>query len=326
MRTKEQKDGRRENFMYFLLALVLITMVVVTPIQGQETKFPSKPVEILVTYAPGGIIDVVNRIFAESLSRELKVPVVIRNQAGGGGLTGATAFVGMKPDGYTVLSTSGAAITSCVLLSQTPPFDPRKDLLPVGLLGVAPVAMAVAKASPFKSFEDFVRYAKSNPGKLIVGVSDLGSETHFMTMCIIKDTKIDVKIVPFVGSGPITAALMGGHIDWKCSSLPSTMGYVNSGDLRVLLLTRRSKNLPDVPAGPDVGLPSVSINIWVGYYVRPETPKAAYDRLVSAIEVVSKNPEVIKKLDATGLDTDHKGPKEASNSGQGLLGNLLPSY
>lgn len=311
----EKGDRRKRGFIYLLsLFLGLLVIIEATPLQGQETKYPTKAIEIVVPYAPGGMIDVVNRIFAEYLSKELKVPVLIKNYQGGGGLTGVNAFLGNKPDGYSILSTSGSSITTSVLLAKTPPFDPKKDLLPLGQLGGAPVAMSVTKTSPFKSIGEFIRFAKANPQKSIAGIADLGGETHFMSMGIIKDAKIDVKIVPFAGSAALSTALLGGHVDWKCSSLPSTMAYLKSGDLRVLLLTHRSKNLPDIPAGTDVGLPSVMIDILVGFYIHPEAPKAAYERLVSAIEKAAKNPELAKKLDATGLDTEYKGPREVSKS------------
>jgi tripartite-type tricarboxylate transporter receptor subunit TctC len=166
-------------------------------VQCQERAFPAKQVEVIVPFAPGGSLDVGTRIFAEALAKELKVPVVIKNQVGGGGLTGATVFFHAKPDGYTILAASPAAIISNVKLSSTPSFDPRKDFLPLGYIGHSPVAMAVSKESPFQTFNDFLQYARKNPGKLQGGVSALGGETHIMFMSILKDTKIDSKLIPY---------------------------------------------------------------------------------------------------------------------------------
>jgi len=296
-----------------ILFYISVFMVGTTPIQSQEGKFPSKPVEIIVPYAPGGIIDLGTRIFGESLSRELKVPVVIKNQAGGGGLIGSTAFLNAKPDGYTLLSGCAGAIISTVQLSKNPPFDPRKDLLPVGYMADAPLAMSVPKTSPFKSFDEFVQFAKSNPGRLKGGVTSLGSENHIMFMSIIRDANVESKMIPYPGTGQLVTAILGGHLDWMTLTLPATMPYVKSGDVRILLLTRKSPELPNVPAGPDIGLSSFSVNIWTGLLVLPQTPKATYDTLVSAVNAASQDPQITKKLANAGFYVSYRNPHEFSN-------------
>lgn len=310
MRTNERRDGHKMVFLCLTMAIGFALVVGPTLIQGQEKGFPSKPVEMVVPYAPGGSIDIGARIFVEPLSRELKVPVVVRNQAGGGGLTGATTFFNTKPDGYTMLATSPGAILSTVQLSKTPTFDARKDFLPLGHIGVSPVAMAVPKNSPFKSFDDFLQFARKNPGKLRGGFSSPGGETHVMFMSIIKDTKIETKMIPYTSSGELAAALLGGHLDWKCSTLVSSMGYVRSGDMRVLLLTQKSPEVPGVPSGSDIGLPSVSVNIWLGFFVHSNIPKAAYDRLVSAVKVASNDPKMKELLTKGGYIVEYKDPQE----------------
>ena len=297
----------------WFLVVCFIPLFGAVPIYGQEARFPSKPIEVIVPYPPGGIIDIGTRVIGESLSKELKVPVIIKNMPGAGGLTGSTAFLSTKPDGYTLLSACAGAVISTVLLSKTPPFDPRKDLLPVGYVADSPVSMAVAKASPFRSFDDFLTFAKNNPGKLAGGVANLGAEEHFMLMAIIKDTGIKTKLVPFGSGGPLITALLGGHVDWITSSLPRTISYERSGDLRILLLTRPSKELPEIPSCRDKGLTSATINIWSGFLLLPQTPKAAYDRLVSALEVVSKTPEVSNKLSSAGFNIEYKNLREFSN-------------
>jgi len=313
MQIKKQKDARKMISVSILLVIGLVSIISPTLTQGQEAKFPSKAIDVVVPYAPGGIIDVGTRIFGEFLSRELKVPIVIKNVSGGGGMTGATAYLSSKPDGYTLLSSSGGAITSTVQLAKTPPFDPMKDFLPVGYIADAPIAMSVPKASPFKSFDDFLQFAKNNPGKLKGGVSSLGGETHIMFMSILKETKIDIKMIPYPGTGQLVTALLGEHVDWMTLTLPATLPYARSGDARVLLLTRPSPALPGVPSGREKGLPSVSFNIWVSFFALPQIPKVVYDRLVSAVEAVAKNPEVEKKLVDAGFQAQYKTPVELSN-------------
>jgi len=295
-----------------ILAVAFAVSAGSVPIQAQEGPFPSKPVTIIVPFGPGGIIDVGTRIITDRLSRELKVPVIVDNRTGGAGLIGTTAFLGMKPDGYTMLSASGAATISTVQLSKTPAFDPRKDLLPVGYLADAPCAMSLAKHTPFKSFNEFLQYAKANPGKLRGGMSSLGGETHIMFELIVRGNKIDTKMVPYPATGGLVTAILGGHVDWMTLSLPATMAYQKSGDVKIALLTRRSPELPGVPSGADVGMPDVSVNLWMGLFANPKTPKPAYDRLVSAVGATMKDPEVSKKLSDAGFLVAYKAPAEFS--------------
>jgi len=312
MRADKQRNRREIVFLCLAVVISAILWGSPTRIQCQEKGYPAKAVDMVVPFGPGGSIDIGARVFVGPLSRELKVPVVIRNYAGGAGLTGTTAFFNARPDGYTILATSPGGIIPTVQLSKNPAFDPRKDFLPLGYIGVSPIAMSVTKNSPFKSFDDFLQFARKNPGKLRGGVSSLGGETHIMFMSIIKDTKIDTKLIPYTTSGERVAAALGGHVDWTTGSLVSTMPYVTSGDMRVLLLTKRSPEVPGVPAGPEIGLPSVAVNIWLGFFAHAKIPKAANDRLVSAVKVAFNDPKVKDLLAKAGFIAEYKDPQEFS--------------
>ena len=310
MRTK----GRRG--LIILCGTLLIWLISIggpALVQGQESKYPSRPLEIIIPFGPGGILDVGTRIFIEPLSKELGVPIIIRNKSGGAGLIGSTAFLKMKPDGYTILGASAAAVISTVQLSKTPQFDPRKDLRPIGYLADAPASMSVPKNSPFKSFNDFVQFAKENPNKLNGGVSSLGGETHIMFASILGDNKIESKMIPYRGTGSLVTAMLGGHLDWMCLSLPATMPYQRSGDANILLLTRKAPTLPGVPSGSDVGLPNVSVNMWLGFFALPQTPKPVYDKLVAAVARAAKDPKMAEKLAKAGFNVAYKNPDEFSN-------------
>ena len=167
MRTLGQ--GRVTSFILWTMAAMGSFFIAGPASLQAQQDFPSKPVTIIVPFGPGGIIDVGTRIFVNRLSKELKVPVVIENRTGGAGLIGTTAFLGMKPDGYTLLSASGAATISTVQLSKTPAFDPRKDFLPVGYLADAPCAMSLAKDAPFKSYNEFLNMRRPTPASSAEG-------------------------------------------------------------------------------------------------------------------------------------------------------------
>ncbi len=312
MRSRLQKNVRGMVFVCVILAIGFVPVAGLTPVMSQEKKFPTKPIEVIVPFGPGGSVDVGTRIFVESLSGELKVPVVVRNLSGAVGLLGATTFLKTTPDGYTLLASAGTAIISAVHLSKTPPFDPRKDLLPVGYIAETGVALSVSKTSPFKSMHDFIQFAKSNPGKLKGGYSPQGGESHVNVMNIISDTKIDIKTIPYAGSATLIPALLGGHLEWVATSVPTIIPFVKSGDVRVLVLTRSIPELPGVPTGPDIGIPSFSINLWMGFFALPQTPKVAYDRLVAAVKTASEDPEMAKKLANAGLNVTYKNPREFS--------------
>jgi len=311
MRTQGHIVGRKKVLRWVVWAIGLVLVIGPASLQAQQ-GFPSKPVQIIVPYGPGGSIDVATRIFAEPLSRELKVPVVIDNKTGGTGLIGASAFLNTNPDGYTLLAVAGSTMVSAVQLSKSPAFDPRKDFLPVGYIADSPCAVSVAKNAPFKTIEEFLKYARSNPGKLRGGVSSLGGESHITFELFRKEGKFETKMVPYTATGGLVTAIMGGHLDWMCLMFPATMPYHRSGDVKIVLLTRRSAELPGVPSGPDVGMPGVSINQWTALLALPKTPKPVYDRLVAAVAATAKDPEVAKKLASAGFTLDYKPPHEVS--------------
>ena len=294
------------------LAIVIIVNASSIPGFAQEGKYPSKQIEMVVPNAPGGIVDMAGRIFGAALSSHLKVPVIIKNQAGAGGMTGARAVLNAKPDGHTILIVAAPALISNSQLMNDVPFDFKRDFLPLGYLADAGVVFSVSKTSPFKSWAEFVQHAKSNPGKLQGGFGSIGAEAHLMLLAALSEAKIDVKSVCFIGAGPLSMALMGGHIDLRVSTVPSTMQYINSGEMRAILLTRPSALLPGVPSGPEIGLPSVSVSLWMGLFANSKTPKPVYDRLVSAVEAASKSTDVVKKLTDLGCDVLYKNPKETS--------------
>jgi tripartite-type tricarboxylate transporter receptor subunit TctC len=312
MRILRHTVGFKQALGSVVCALGLILIISPSLLHAQQGGVPGKPVQIIVPYGPGGTYDIATRIFGERLSKELNVPVIIENKAGGGGLVGATAFFNTNPDGYTLLAGGGASLISAVQLSNSPAFEPRKDFISVGYIGDTPCAMSVAKNAPFKTFEEFLKYARSNPGKLRGGVANLGTEPHIMFELILKEGKIESKMVPYPATGGLVTAIMGGHLDWMTLSATATIPYHRSGDVKIVLLTRRSAELPGIPSGADVGMPEVSVNNWMAFFALSKIPKPVYDRLVAAIAAAAKEPEVAKKLGEAGFTLAYKSPAEVS--------------
>jgi tripartite-type tricarboxylate transporter receptor subunit TctC len=306
-----RQTAKGKSVLWWAMAMVGL-LFIGGPGSLSAQDFPSKTVTVLVPFGPGGIVDVGSRILADSLSKELKVPVAVENKTGAAGMVASSAFLNRPPDGYTLFAASGSVVISAVQLSKAPPYDPRKDFLPVGYLADAPCAMAIAKNAPFNTYEEFVKYAKANPGKLRGGIAALGGEPHIMFETILRQNKIECKVIPYPAHAQLVTAILGGHLDWMCLSLIVTMPYHKSGDLKTVLLTRRAVELPGVPAGTDVGLPDVSLNLWTGFFAHSKTPKPIYDKLVAAVSAAAKDPEVAKKLANVGCILDYKGPQEFS--------------
>ena len=303
------KQGTRTKHVLWSALAAASFLFIAGPGSLSAQDFPSKPITIIAPVGPAGIIDMSARIIGERLSKILKVPVMIENKAGGGGMNGSLAFLDKPRDGHTLLAASGMVIISNKVLGRAKTFDPRKDFLPIGYVADAPCTMSVAKNAPFQSYEEFVKYAKANPGKVRAGISALGGENHIMFEQILYENKIQCKVVPFPQAANMVAGILGGHLDWMCYSLPATMQYHKSGDVKIVLMTRRAKELPGVPSGADVGLPEISINVWTGFFAHSKIPKPAYDKLVAAVAVAAKDPEVAKKFINLGCNVDYKDPQ-----------------
>jgi tripartite-type tricarboxylate transporter receptor subunit TctC len=312
METRLESNRRRRMCLFLVSIMGLGLWFGPGAAESQEAKFPTKAVELVVPWAPGGSMDLVSRVMAEYLPQELKVQVVVKNQAGAGGMTGTGAYLRAKPDGYSIVTGNASSLVSSIQLTRNPPYDPKKDLLPLGYIGEVSYVISVPKSSPFNSIDEFVQYARSNPGKIKGGFSMVGSEAHFGFLSIIRDAKIDVKQVVFTGAAETTSALLGGHVDWVMKSVPTSMPQIRSGDAKALLQTRKTPDLPNVPTGVEKGFPNFNINMWAALFVNSKTPKPVYDRLASAVEATVKKPEVAKKLENIGFIVEYKNPGECS--------------
>jgi tripartite-type tricarboxylate transporter receptor subunit TctC len=277
----------------------------------QAQDYPSKPIEVVVPFDPGGVVDITTRIIADEMSRELKTPLVIANVPGAGSIVGASRVLKAKPDGYTLLSTTTAMITS-LLESPNPPFDPVKDFTPIGCYGSSPMIFGVVNSSPFKTLEELIDYARKNPAKLTCGVTSIGGENHLNFELFKKAAGVNIKIVPYKGSGEAVAALLGKHIDMMVLTYVSFLPYVKSGEARVLAITQKVPG-STLPTIAELGFPQVKIHMLLAFFVSAKTPKFVYDKLDPLLEKVVKDPNVAKKLENSGVITLYKAPNELTD-------------
>src|SRR5262244_819211 len=270
----------RPDRLIAVLATAIALLIVGAPARAQA-PYPTRPIECVIPFAPGGPTDTAIRLIQPQLSANLGVPLVLINKAGGGGALGMDAVAKAKPDGYTLAATVRSTVT---ILPATQPDVTYK-------LG------------------DF---AKKNPGKLAYGTAGLGTNSFF-TMELLKLTYgLDMTHVPFGGSGPVKNAVLGGHVQVGAASLSPMLSVLKSGDVVALAIsaTKRIPTIPNVPTMTEKGQPDASLSTWAEIYAPAKTPKAVVDRLAQALEKTMKDPAVVSAIEKAGLVVEYHGPEE----------------
>jgi tripartite-type tricarboxylate transporter receptor subunit TctC len=276
-----------------------------------QAPYPTRPIECVIPFAPGGPTDTAIRIIQPQLSANLGVPLVLVNKAGGGGALGMDAVAKAKPDGYTLAATVRSTVT---ILPATQPDVTYKlsDFAVVGAYAVDSQVVLVKSGSPWKTLEELVDFARKNPGKLSYGTAGLGTNSFF-TMELLKLTYgLDMTHVPFGGSGPVKNAVLGGHVQVGAASLSPMLSVLRSGDV-VALATSGTKRIPSIPGVPTMtekGQPDASLSTWAEIYAPAKTPKAIVERLTQALEKTMKDPNVVTAIDKAGLVVEYHSPEE----------------
>ncbi len=278
---------------------------------GAQTPYPTRPIECVIPFAPGGPTDTAIRIIQPQLSANLGVPLVLVNKAGGGGALGMDAVAKAKPDGYTLAATVRSTVT---ILPATQPDVTYKlsDFAVVGAFAVDSQVVLVKAGSPWKTLEELVDFAKKNPGKLSYGTAGLGTNSFF-TMELLKLTYgLDMTHVPFGGSGPVKNAVLGGHVQVGAASLSPMLSVLRSGDVVALVTsaTRRIPSIPNVPTMTEKGQPDASLSTWAEIYAPAKTPRPVVERLAQALEKTMKDPAVVSAIEKAGLVVEYHGPQD----------------
>ena len=275
-------------------------------------RYPTRPVKLLVPFAPGAIVDVAARIMSESLAKQLGVSVVVDYKGGSGGMIGADAVAKGAPDGYTILTgTIGPMVFGPITTPKETPYDVLKDFAPIAYMGESPTVIFVNAKSPVKTLEDLIAEAKKRPGKMNAGTIGVGSAAHFMLELINGSAGIHINHVPFKGGpGPVVTAVLGEHLDMGFLGSAVAMSHFKAGTLRPLAITSRLAALPGIPTLAEKGFGSATVSVWAGFLVASKTPKHIQDTLVTAFERVVKDPEVVARLEAAGYAVEYKGPAE----------------
>jgi tripartite-type tricarboxylate transporter receptor subunit TctC len=264
--------------------------------------YPSRAVRIIVTVPAGGGVDSVTRIFADKLQQRLGQSFVIENQAGAGGNVGASTVYAAAPDGYTLMSSQPAPLTTNIALYKKLSFDPAA-LEPVVIMSRFPNVLLVRKDFPAKTAQEFIAYAKANPGKLNYGSQGIGTTSHLTTELFMSLTGTKMVHVPYKGTAPALNDLIAGHVDLIFMELSSAVRLHQGGNARILGVAtdRRLASLPDIPTMIEAGVPDFVSDTWNALSAPPKTPAPIVAKLNQAVNDIIAAPETRQRFEDLNL-------------------------
>lgn len=264
--------------------------------------FPSKPIKMIVPYAAGGAADITARVLGQKMSESLGVPVVVDNKPGANGMIGTDAVAKAAPDGYTLLlDASGPLVVNPALYAKVP-YDPVKDLMPISQVTTFQYVLVVPASSPLNGVPDLVAAAKARPGTLSYGSTGVGGGGHLAGELLGLMTGTQLTHVPYKGSAPALADLLGGQLSFTFDTVITSVPQVKAGKLRAYAVSgpKRAKSLPQVPTMSELGYKGFEITQFQGLLAPAKTDVAIIARLHQEVLKALKSPELIQRLETEG--------------------------
>jgi tripartite-type tricarboxylate transporter receptor subunit TctC len=298
-----------------ILAVLISTIAsAMTLISGPAAaqNYPSKPIHILVPYAPGGIADIASRILGAKLTEAWGQQVVVENRAGGNGFIAMTAAAKAAPDGYTLVMATGGDLTLSPALFKDMPYDVQRDFAFISLVSDAPLVLAANAQSPFKTVADVIAAAKAQPGRISIASPGNGSTNQIVIEWIGLNTGTQFQHIPYKGGAPAAAALAGGDIPLAVLASSSIAPQVKAGRARVLAVTmaRHSKFNPEWPTLQEQGVKDVDASNWTALLAPKGTPQAIIDKFHTEIVKILAIPDIKERFAAGGVETVGSSPAE----------------
>lgn len=289
-------------------AAFLGTAGVFAPIAAQE--YPTKPVRMILPFAPGGSTDLIARMVATQLTERLGKQVTVENRPGAGGTLGTEIAQGATPDGYTLLVVSMAHAINPWLYKLK--YDVTKDFAPIAMFGKAASALVVHPSVPAKSVKELLDLAKAKPGTLHIGHAGIGSFQHLAVALFAQRAGVNIVEVPFKGGGPALVDVMGGHSQMLIGAMISAMPHIRSGKLRALGVsdTKRSPLLPEIPTISEAGVPGYAAVNWFGMAAPTGTPQPVLNKLAKEVSVALSAQAVKDKFAADASEVVQMSPAE----------------
>jgi len=295
-------------------AIGLATVVTLSATAASAQSSPSKPVKLLVPFGPGSGTDTIARVVADGLSESLKVPVVVENREGAGGLVGTKASMTMPADGYTVVAISNAFLIAPQLF-KVAPYDATRDFTALSKVAAMPMTIVVGASSPYRTMKDLVDYIKANPGKASFATSGKGAQSHLEIEYIKQQLGLNAVDIPYKSTGAAIGDTISNTVTFYMPVFPPVASNVASGKLRALAIGASSR----LPATPDIptyieatGIPNYVPTSWFGYVVLAGTPAEAVTRLDQGIAYAASLPRVREKIQGVGANMSVSPSREFS--------------
>ena len=276
-----------------------------------QGAFPSKPVNVVVPFPPGGAADQPSRLFALAMNNVWKQPAVVITRPGAGGAIGSSAVANAAADGYTLLATNPSLLIlpeADRLFGRTPSFD-RSSFVSLGLLVADPVVLVVKADAPWKTYQEFVADARANPDKITYGSSGAYSASHLPIEMLAHAAGMKLRHISYSGGGPAIQAVLGGHIGVTASSPSAISAHIKAGTLRALVGTgaKRITSLPDVPSAVELGYKDAEFYIWIGLFAPANTPDAVVQTLRADIQkAVTMDNGFVQSMTKLGAVPDYR--------------------
>jgi len=295
-----------------MFAGALIAAGACTAAPAAEPPFPSRPIRVVVPFAPGGATDILVRSVGQKLNELLGQPAVVDNRGGAGGAIGAEIVARSAPDGYTIMATTSGVIVVNPSLYRKLGYNPAVDFAPVTIVASLSNLLVVSPSSPAKSVKELVALARAKPGTLTYASGGNGTSNHLAGELLKYLAGVNLVHVPYKGGGPAVLATMSGEVSMLFATLPSALAQAKSGKLRALAVTSRKRNdsLPEVPTMIEAGVKDFELVVWVGVLAPRGTPAGHIARLNGDIGRALQAPEVAARLRAEGYDPVGSTPAE----------------
>ena len=293
-----------------LTGIVLASIMTLTSQTVAAQSYPNSPITIIVNSAAGGPVDIVARAIEGSMSRTLGQPIVIENRPTAGGVQAAGQFVRMQPDGYTLLLATGGSMLISPIINPAADYDPVGGVAHVMRLAEVPIVVTINADLPFEDMPGFIAAARENPNKYSYASNGLGTPSHLMGAVLSDLADIEIVHVPFAASTDAAVAVVAGEVSMYTSTPALIMPHIASGRLRGVLQTvpERMAQLPDIPAGPEVGLGDWVVPAWYGLFAPIGTPDEIVTRIAEAAATALADPEALRILEAGLFKPLAEGP------------------
>lgn len=300
------------RYLRYCSLLLLSLLALPAAAQGQSAKdFPSRTIEVIAPYPPGGASDMFARLIAEGFRRAFDQPSIVVNRPGASGMIGADVAARSAPDGYSMVI-GAASLHSVLPLMSEKMGQTQKNLMPISQIGVNPSYVVVPASLPVNTIEELIDYVKKSPGKYPYGSAGAGTSQHVFVELFKQHAGVDMYHVPYKGSGPMITDLMAGRVMMVIEQGPAVMPQIKAGKLKALAVTtaERSKVLPDLPTLGEKALPGFEASTWFAVYAPAGVPRDIVMKLNGAIQKTLADGEVRERLEKAGIEPKGSTPEE----------------